>query len=101
MDPRGILKAFPKRKKIHADPSSKALAKIPKQEDGEAGGEQTHPQNPHVLEPLGFLCCSCLDLDIRADSAHPRTTGWFVSPLHKAWAPVFDRPLALFIVGVY
>uniref|UniRef100_A0A8C9KYT2 DNA polymerase n=1 Tax=Panthera tigris altaica TaxID=74533 RepID=A0A8C9KYT2_PANTA len=36
MDPRGILKAFPKRKKIHTDPSSKALAKIPKQEDGEA-----------------------------------------------------------------
>lgn len=38
MDPQGILKAFPKRKKIHADPSSKALAKIPKREAGEARG---------------------------------------------------------------
>lgn len=32
------MKAFPKRKKIHADPSSKALAKIPKREAGEAIG---------------------------------------------------------------
>ncbi|XP_034351963.1 DNA polymerase lambda isoform X2 [Arvicanthis niloticus] len=38
MDPQGILKAFPKRKKIHADPSSKALAKIPRREAREAGG---------------------------------------------------------------
>lgn len=38
MDPQGILKAFPKRKKIHADPSSNALAKIPKREAGEARG---------------------------------------------------------------
>ncbi|XP_021505574.1 DNA polymerase lambda isoform X1 [Meriones unguiculatus] len=37
MDPQGILKAFPKRKKIHADPAPKALAKIPKREAGEAG----------------------------------------------------------------
>ncbi|XP_030664001.1 DNA polymerase lambda isoform X2 [Nomascus leucogenys] len=36
MDPRGILKAFPKRKKIHADASSKVLAKIPRREEGEA-----------------------------------------------------------------
>ncbi|CAK6436171.1 unnamed protein product [Pipistrellus nathusii] len=35
MDPRGILKAFPKRKKSLANPSSKALAKIPKREDEE------------------------------------------------------------------
>lgn len=52
MDPKGILKAFPKRKKIHTNPSSKTLAKIPKREDREAaGGEWTHPQGPHVLEP--------------------------------------------------
>ena len=52
MDPRGILKAFPKRRKIHTNPSSKALAKIPKREDGEeAGGEWIQPQNPHVFEP--------------------------------------------------
>ncbi|KAL1788271.1 DNA polymerase lambda isoform X1 [Sigmodon hispidus] len=37
MDPQGILKAFPKRKKVHADSSSKTLAKIPKRETGEAG----------------------------------------------------------------
>ncbi|XP_032035530.1 DNA polymerase lambda isoform X1 [Hylobates moloch] len=36
MDPRGILKAFPKRKKIHADASSKVLAKIPRRKEGEA-----------------------------------------------------------------
>ncbi|XP_055107475.1 DNA polymerase lambda isoform X1 [Symphalangus syndactylus] len=36
MDPRGILKAFPKRKKIHADASSKVLEKIPRREEGEA-----------------------------------------------------------------
>nr|5W4G_A Chain A, DNA polymerase lambda [Homo sapiens] len=29
---RGILKAFPKRQKIHADASSKVLAKIPRRE---------------------------------------------------------------------
>ncbi|XP_028630724.1 DNA polymerase lambda isoform X2 [Grammomys surdaster] len=38
MDPQGILKAFPKRKKIHADPSSKPLAKIPKREAGASRG---------------------------------------------------------------
>jgi hypothetical protein len=49
MDPRGILKAFPKRKKIHAHPSSKALAKIPKREEGEeAGGELVYPQNCYI-----------------------------------------------------
>nr|XP_048295074.1 DNA polymerase lambda isoform X3 [Myodes glareolus] len=37
MDPQGILKAFPKRKKIRADPTSKALAKVPRREEGEAG----------------------------------------------------------------
>ncbi|XP_050000777.1 DNA polymerase lambda isoform X4 [Alexandromys fortis] len=37
MDPQGILKAFPKRKKIRADPSSKALAKVPRKEAGDAG----------------------------------------------------------------
>lgn len=59
MDPRGILKAFPKRKKIHADASSKVLAKIPRREEGEeAEGEMTHSQNPHVLEPSAFMCFS-------------------------------------------
>ncbi|XP_021007333.1 DNA polymerase lambda isoform X1 [Mus caroli] len=38
MDPQGIVKAFPKRKKSHADLSSEALAKIPKREAGEARG---------------------------------------------------------------
>lgn len=43
MDSGGILKAFPKRKKIHSNSSSKALVKIPKREEGTAaaGGEQT------------------------------------------------------------
>ncbi|XP_029788285.1 DNA polymerase lambda isoform X2 [Suricata suricatta] len=52
MDPRGILKAFPKRKKIHTDPSSKALAKIPKKEDGEAG-EWLSSLRAHVV-PSGI-----------------------------------------------
>lgn len=90
------MKAFPKRRKIHANPSSKALAKIPKQEGGEeAGGEQIHSQNPHVLELSGFPYCSFLESGIRADSASPWPTGWFVSLLPWAWAPVFDRPLAM------
>lgn len=70
MDPGGILKAFPKRKKIHANPSSKALAKIPKREEGEGtGGEWTQSQNLPVLESSDFLHCS--QSDTRADSAHP------------------------------
>jgi hypothetical protein len=52
MDPQGIVKAFPKRKKSHADLSSKALAKIPKREVGEARGEPVHP---HTLERSAFL----------------------------------------------
>lgn len=52
MDPRGILKAFPKRKKIHTNSPSKALAKIPKREHGEAaGGEQTHLRTLMCLNP--------------------------------------------------
>lgn len=54
MDPQGILKAFPKRKKIRADPSSKALAKVPRREEGEAGGELAHRQNSHT--ELTALC---------------------------------------------
>lgn len=50
MDPQGILKAFPKRKKIRADPSSKALAKVPRKEAGDAGGELARPRT-HALEP--------------------------------------------------
>lgn len=69
MDSEGILKAFPKRKKIHANPSSKALAKIPKREEEGTGGEWTQSQNLHVLEPSDFLHCS--QSDTRADSAHP------------------------------
>ncbi|XP_045710576.1 DNA polymerase lambda [Phyllostomus hastatus] len=53
MDPRGILKAFPKRKKIHADPSSKALVKIPKKEDGEGAREWLSSVWAHVV-PTGI-----------------------------------------------
>uniref|UniRef100_A0A8C9C5N7 DNA-directed DNA polymerase n=1 Tax=Phocoena sinus TaxID=42100 RepID=A0A8C9C5N7_PHOSS len=53
MDSRGILKAFPKRKKIHTNPSSKALAKIPKREDGEAAGEWLSSVRAHVV-PTGI-----------------------------------------------
>lgn len=56
MDPRGILKAFPKRKKIQANHSSKALAKIPKREDGEGtGGKLTQSQKHHMLETLDYI----------------------------------------------
>ncbi|XP_055280793.1 DNA polymerase lambda isoform X4 [Moschus berezovskii] len=53
MDPRGILKAFPKRKKIHTNPSSKALAKIPKREDREEAGEWLSSVRVHVV-PTGI-----------------------------------------------
>ncbi|XP_033697863.1 DNA polymerase lambda isoform X2 [Tursiops truncatus] len=53
MDSRGILKAFPKRKKIHTNPSSKALAKIPKREDGEEAGEWLSSVRAHVV-PTGI-----------------------------------------------
>ncbi|XP_005671453.1 DNA polymerase lambda isoform X2 [Sus scrofa] len=53
MDPRGILKAFPKRRKIHTSPSSKALAKIPKREDGEEAGEWLSSVRAHVV-PTGI-----------------------------------------------
>ncbi|KAM5322341.1 DNA polymerase lambda isoform 2-T5 [Glossophaga mutica] len=53
MDPRGILKAFPKRKKIHADSSSKALAKIPKKEDSEGAREWLSSLRAHVV-PAGI-----------------------------------------------
>ncbi|XP_059956487.1 DNA polymerase lambda isoform X4 [Mesoplodon densirostris] len=53
MDPRGILKAFPKRKKILANPSSKALAKIPKREDGEEAEEWLSSVQAHVV-PTGI-----------------------------------------------
>ncbi|XP_016075537.1 PREDICTED: DNA polymerase lambda isoform X3 [Miniopterus natalensis] len=53
MDPRGILKAFPKRKKIHTSPSSKALAKIPKKEDGEGAREWLSSVRAHVV-PTGI-----------------------------------------------
>uniref|UniRef100_A0A8C8Z8R7 DNA polymerase n=1 Tax=Prolemur simus TaxID=1328070 RepID=A0A8C8Z8R7_PROSS len=53
MDPKGILKAFPKRKKIHANSSSKALAKIPKREEGEEAGEWLSSLRAHVV-PTGI-----------------------------------------------
>ncbi|XP_012517200.1 PREDICTED: DNA polymerase lambda isoform X2 [Propithecus coquereli] len=53
MDPRGILKAFPKRKKIHANSSSEALAKIPKREEGEETGEWLSSLWAHVV-PTGI-----------------------------------------------
>ncbi|KAF7482206.1 Hypothetical predicted protein [Marmota monax] len=49
MDPRGILKAFPKRKKSHVNPSSKALTKIPKREEGEEAGEWLSSLRAHVV----------------------------------------------------
>ncbi|XP_063526248.1 DNA polymerase lambda isoform X4 [Pongo pygmaeus] len=49
MDPRGILKAFPKRKKIHADASSKVLAKIPRREEGEETEEWLSSLRAHVV----------------------------------------------------
>uniref|UniRef100_A0A8D2FPP1 DNA polymerase n=1 Tax=Theropithecus gelada TaxID=9565 RepID=A0A8D2FPP1_THEGE len=49
MDPRGILKAFPKRKKIHADASSKVLAKIPRKEEGEEAEEWLSSLRAHVV----------------------------------------------------
>ncbi|XP_058399786.1 DNA polymerase lambda isoform X1 [Diceros bicornis minor] len=53
VDPRGILKAFPKRKKIPANSSSKAFAKIPKREHGEAAGEWLSSLRAHVV-PTGI-----------------------------------------------
>ncbi|XP_040848210.1 DNA polymerase lambda [Ochotona curzoniae] len=54
MDSGGILKAFPKRKKIHSNSSSKALVKIPKREEGTAAaGEWLHPLRVHVV-PTGI-----------------------------------------------
>ncbi|XP_006095920.1 DNA polymerase lambda isoform X2 [Myotis lucifugus] len=53
MDPRGILKAFPKRKKILANPSSKVLAKIPKREDEEEAREWLSSLRAHVV-PAGI-----------------------------------------------
>ncbi|KAM6185878.1 DNA polymerase lambda [Rhynchocyon petersi] len=52
MDPRGILKTFPKRKKINANPSSKILAKSAKKEDAE-GGEWLSALRAHVV-PTGI-----------------------------------------------
>ncbi|XP_011537958.1 DNA polymerase lambda isoform X6 [Homo sapiens] len=49
MDPRGILKAFPKRQKIHADASSKVLAKIPRREEGEEAEEWLSSLRAHVV----------------------------------------------------
>ncbi|XP_023062224.1 DNA polymerase lambda isoform X2 [Piliocolobus tephrosceles] len=49
MDPRGILKAFPKRKKIHADASLKVLAKIPRREEGEAAEAWLSSLRAHVV----------------------------------------------------
>lgn len=53
MDPRGILKAFPKRKKIHASPSSRASSKIPRREEGEAAGEWLSDVRAHIV-PAGI-----------------------------------------------
>ncbi|KAK2098871.1 hypothetical protein P7K49_024322 [Saguinus oedipus] len=49
MDPRGILKAFPKRKKIHAEASSKVITKIPRREEGEAAEEWLSSLRAHVV----------------------------------------------------
>ncbi|XP_021564952.1 DNA polymerase lambda, partial [Carlito syrichta] len=52
MDPGGILKAFPKRRRIHAGLASKALAKIPRRDVGEAG-EWLSSLRAHVV-PTGI-----------------------------------------------
>lgn len=53
MDPRGILKAFPKRRKIYANPPSNAPAKIPKRQEGEAAGEWLSSLRAHIV-PTGI-----------------------------------------------
>ncbi|XP_004579998.2 DNA polymerase lambda [Ochotona princeps] len=53
MDSGGILKAFPKRKKIHSNSSLKAVVKIPKREEGTAAGEWFHSLRVHVV-PTGI-----------------------------------------------
>ncbi|XP_007938125.1 DNA polymerase lambda [Orycteropus afer afer] len=53
MDPTGILKAFPKRKKIHANPSSQTSVKIPKREDREEAGGWLSSLRAHVV-PTGI-----------------------------------------------
>ncbi|XP_066212041.1 DNA polymerase lambda isoform X2 [Saccopteryx leptura] len=53
MDPRGILKAFPKRKKTHSNSTSNALVKIPKREDGEGAREWLSSLRAHVM-PTGI-----------------------------------------------
>ena len=81
MDPRGILKAFPKRKKINTNPSSKTLAKIPKREDREeAGGEWIHPEDPRVLEPQASYIFHAQNQILQL-TAHPEPAGLFVPPL--------------------
>ncbi|XP_074151486.1 DNA polymerase lambda [Sminthopsis crassicaudata] len=52
MEPRGILKAFPKRKKMRSDPERSELWKIPKKEEVD-GGEWLSPLQVHVL-PAGI-----------------------------------------------
>lgn len=53
MDPRGILKTFPKRKKVHANSSSKTPVKIPKREDGTEAGGWLSSLQAHVV-PTGI-----------------------------------------------
>ncbi|XP_074089986.1 DNA polymerase lambda isoform X3 [Macrotis lagotis] len=48
MEPRGILKAFPKRKKMRTDSDRSDLLKIPKKEEAE-DGEWLSPLQVHVL----------------------------------------------------
>ncbi|XP_043839499.1 DNA polymerase lambda isoform X2 [Dromiciops gliroides] len=52
MEPRGILKAFPKRKKMRTDSDRSILLKLPKKEEVE-GGEWLSPLQVHVL-PAGI-----------------------------------------------
>ncbi|XP_007479198.1 DNA polymerase lambda isoform X2 [Monodelphis domestica] len=52
MEPRGILKAFPKRKKMRTASDGSGLLKIPKKEKAEAG-EWLSPLQVHVL-PVGI-----------------------------------------------
>ncbi|XP_027707597.1 DNA polymerase lambda isoform X2 [Vombatus ursinus] len=53
MEPRGILKAFPKRKKMRADSDRGGLLQISKKEEIEEGREWLSPLQVHVL-PAGI-----------------------------------------------
>ncbi|XP_061856904.1 DNA polymerase lambda isoform X2 [Colius striatus] len=50
MEPRGIVKAFPKRKKVREDPGNSIPPKIPKEEGMETPDEWLKPVTAYVLQ---------------------------------------------------